>query len=134
MAFDADGDKWVFLFPHDRELLNGWWKPGWLNIHPSEGEPYDASGVPRDLVGFKGNARPTTGRSLSGIKPKELREAYKKLLRAGYSVVRGKKHIKVYEPDGGKLIVTGSVTGSQRAYKYLKTDCVRAGVPPEVFK
>lgn len=74
------------------------------------------------LVGFK-----------SSIKPKKLRQFYRDLQDAGYevSLTRG-NHVQIKCPGG---VVYGPATSSDpRSWKHVKAECVRHGIPKEVFE
>ena len=113
-------------FPHDPALLDGWWKPGKLVVHPEDGEPYDAA-VGSSGAGLDGLA------SITGVKPKKLRQFYRMLQKQGYEVGLTKNnHIQIKCPD---RVVHGPLTSrSRNAWRDVKTKCVRAGVPREVFE
>lgn len=78
--------------------------------------------VPEGLVGFS-----------PSIKPKMLRQLYRMLQKKGYEVAFTKgRHVRIKCPKG---IVHGPSTSSDpKAWRHVKADCVRYGIPREVFE
>jgi hypothetical protein len=69
----------------------------------------------------------TPVRSMTGIKPRELRDVYEKARDAGCELSYGRNnHITVKAPQGGKL--QGPLTGGARSHLTLRTRLRRLGV------
>jgi hypothetical protein len=71
--------------------------------------------------------QPTPVRSMTGIKPRELRDVYERARDAGCELTYGRNnHITVLSPGGGKL--QGPLTGGARSHLALRTRLRRLGV------
>jgi len=120
------GGKGSLRFPHERDLLEGWWSPGKLVVHPPDGEPYDAAVGP-------GGGLPGLASFSSVIKPKKLRQFYRMLQKAGYEVSFTKnQHVQIKCPD--RVVHGPATSGSRNSWRRMKTKCLQAGIPKEVFE
>mgnify|MGYP001034330959 CR=1 FL=1 len=73
------------------------------------------------------NARSTSKRWLTGVKPRELADVYRAAMAAGCTChVTKSTHVKVTAPGGGSI--NGPLTGAGRADKMMRTRLRRIGV------
>ena len=125
---------WRLVLTDPLSGADGWlpmrWEEGEVIVHPPEGETYALP--PQPTAGWSGELPEGLALFSSAIKPKKLRQFYRMLQKNGYEVFFTKNHhIGVKCPEG---IVYGPSTSSDpRSWKHVKSDCVRHGIPREVF-
>lgn len=60
--------------------------------------------------------------------PRDLRDLLQKALDAGWTLVRGRRHIKAFSPDESTIVTISMSASDHRALRNVRADLRRGGL------